>query len=331
MLKNLTDIRLHLALICSVLFTWIVIGENSAVSIVKTFFVVFLFVFSTVEINFFVAKNAIRKTGVSWVLFLLSYCTLTFLLVLLFAKSVPFLLEEGRVMIDVVKTYFLIFLVFIVMIGLFLSFYVIFQKKYRSAGSLIDDKQIYLQQSFNALKSQNVIEFLKEALEQTKYLIVSDSSVAVIQLEKLTTILRHLLQNRDEKFVQLNKELEIVKEYCELAEIHLDKEIDLHVQVAKEFLTTNVPPLVFQMILDHQFLFYKSDQANLLEIEVYIENRNFVVIKTSLPSKEMAKDLSNDRFINNLKERYRLYNDAADVSILSTSEFHFVKVPLLLN
>lgn len=328
-LKSLTNIRLYLVLLSSVLLTWIVIGEDSILSVVKTFFIVFLFVFSTVELNFLVAKNAVRKSGVSWVLFLAAFCVISFLIGLLFTEATPLLFEEGKALVKAVGSYSFLFIVFFCMVGLFLAFYVIFQKKYRSEELLINDKQVYLQQSFNALKSQNVIEFLKDALEQTKKLIVSDSAVAVLQLEKLTTILRHLLQNRDKRFVQLNKELDIVEEYCKLAEIHLDKEIDLLVQVDKEFFDTMVPPLVFQMILDHQFLFYKNDKAKLLEIEVYVENRNFVVIKTSLPSKKMAKDQSNDRFINNLKARYQLYNDAADVSILSTSEFHFVKVPLL--
>lgn len=213
--------------------------------------------------------------------------------------------------------------------GLFLSTYIIFNKKNWVRTSLISEKQQFLQQSFNALKSQNVIEFLKEALESTKKLIQENPNRAVVQLEKLTTILRHLLQSRDQRFVKLGSELEIVNEYCELAEIQIGKPVKMVVDVAKGFFETQVPPLIFQMILDHQFLTFKKDRLSSLDIEVYVENKNFVVVKTSLPLDELSIEDSDDRFINNLRERYKLYTNAADVSILSTSTHHFVKVPLI--
>ena len=109
--------------------------------------------------------------------------------------------------------------------------------------------------------------------------------MAVRQIEKLTAILRYLLQSRDEKFVQLGAEIRNVKAYCELAEIQLNKTVSLTVNISEQFYTTQIPPLVFQMVLDQQFkLFCEKDQS-VLSIEVYVENAKFVVVKTSLPLK----------------------------------------------
>ncbi|MBL57654.1 MAG: hypothetical protein CMP61_10720 [Flavobacteriales bacterium] len=193
---------------------------------------------------------------------------------------------------------------------------------------LMDQKYVYLQHTFNALKSQNVIEFLKNSLNQTEELIKQKPRLAVQQIEKLTAILRYLLQSRDEKFVQLGAEIRNVKAYCELTEIQLNKTVSLTVNISEQFYTTQIPPLVFQMVLDQQFkLFARKDQS-VLSIEVYVENAKFVVVKTSLPLEEENR-FKNDRFINNLKQRYQLYNKASGVSELSTTSEYFVKFPLV--
>ena len=116
-------------------------------------------------------------------------------------------------------------------------------------------------------------------------------------------------------------------EYCSLAELQMEKQVKLLIEVDHEFLDTKVPPLVFQLILEYQFLTFKNNQSKIIQIEVYIENQKFIVVKTSLPNNTR----NNDQFIQNLKERYRLHNNSADISILSTSEYHFVKLPLLTH
>ena len=112
-----------------------------------------------------------------------------------------------------------------------------------------------------------------------------------------------------------------------MAELQIGKKVILSTEVGREFVNTKVPPLVFQLILERQFLTFKYNHSKLIEIEIYIENDKFIVIKTNLP--DIKKN--NDLFIQNLKERYRLYNNSADISILSTSEYHFVKLPLLIQ
>lgn len=328
MLKSLTSIRVILVAVLSVVSSWIVLFNVHESKLKFTIFA-FIYMYILVESNFFLAEKAVKKKGVSWRLFFVSYLIIVLLLTLLFSFPLKMVFANSSVLIDNLHQNLFVLLTMIIGIGLFLSTYIIFNKKNWVRSSLISEKQQFLQQSFNALKSQNVIEFLKEALQSTKYLISQDPDRAVVQLEKLTTILRHLLQSRDLRFIKLGRELEIVKEYCELAEIQIGKPVQLDIDVAKEFNETQVPPLIFQMILDHQFLTFKGDVSKELSIEVYVENKNFVVVKTSLPIDQLSLQQSDDRFMNNLRERYRLYTNAADVSILSTSTHHFVKVPLI--
>ena len=84
------------------------------------------------------------------------------------------------------------------------------------------------------------------------------------------------------------------------------------------------------MVLDNQFKNYDCASGIGLKIEVYIENGKFVVVKTSNPP-SLKNNVKNERFINNLKQRYQLYNKASGVSELSTADEYFVKLPLVIG
>jgi len=218
----------------------------------------------------------------------------------------------------------------ILAIGLFQSLNYWLLKNNKERSRLLNQKQVYLQHSFNAIKSQNVIEFLKDALINTVGLIKKDPNLAVVQIEKLTSILRYLLQSRDQRFVKLGAELQNAQEYCELAEIQLSNKVNLSLNITEDFNHTNIPPLVFQMVLDNQFKNFAGSEKKELNIEVYIENKKFVVVKTSLPP-SFENNFKNQQFINNLKQRYQLYNKASGVSELSTANDYFVKFPLVIG
>lgn len=326
MFKNLTSIRITATFIVSLLTSSVLLfNTNYDVGIVSIS--VFAFLFIIVEFNFFLAEKAVSYKSISWRLFFATYISTVILLALLILKSIDLFNIEISLIILNIKNQIFLFLTLLIGIGMMISTYIIYKKKHFVEQQLILEKKAFLQFSFNALKAQNLISFLKESLEITKELIAKNPKDAVKQLEKLTSILRHLLQTRDQQFVSLRRELEISIEYCSLAELQIDKKVKLLIEVDRKFLDTKVPPLVFQLILEHQFLTFKNNESKTIKIEVYIENKKFIVIKTSLP--DIARN--NDQFIQNLKERYRLYNNSADISILSTSEHHFVKLPLLTH
>ena len=324
MFKNLTSIRITATFIVSLLTSSVLLfNTNYGVGIVSIS--VFAFLFIIVEFNFFLAEKAVSNKRISWRLLIASYITTAILLALLILRGIDFFNIKISLIILNIKNQVFLFLTLLIGIGMMISTYIIFKKKHFVEQQLILEKKDFLQFSFNALKSQNLISFLKESLEITKLLIAKNPKDAVKQLEKLTSILRHLLQTRDQQFVSLRRELEISVEYCSLAELQIEKQVKLLIQVDREFLDTKVPPLVFQLILEHQFHTFKKNQSKTIEINVYIENQKFIVVKTSLP--DIIKN--NDQFIQNLKERYLLYNNSADISTLSTSEHNFVKLPLL--
>jgi len=323
MLKNLITTKFALVLILSIGLTFVtrLVGPNF--SFLAIYIVAFSFCLVLMETGLFFVKFLVKKSAPYFFVFCLLISGLGYSFFLIITQIVTF--ESNQK--NQIQLYFLIVLL---IIGIFQAVYFWLIKNSQERMRLINVKQSYLQHSFNALKSQNVIEFLQEALKNTIYLIRKDPNLAVSQIEKLTSILRHLLQSRDERFVKLGAELNNAKEYCELAEIHLNNKVNLRINITSDFNETKIPPLVFQMVLDNQIKKFVSSNEKELNIEVYVENKKFVVVKTSFLD-SFKNNSKNQQFINNLKQRYQLYNKASGVSELSTADDYFVKFPLVIS
>ena len=320
MLKSLTSIRFFVVFLLSVICSFGIQVLDLPIDLFYAWLISFFFLVLLMEIGRLIVNQVVKKEQGTFIIFGFSYLVFSFVLA---SVLISFLTLEQ----DVLKKIQLYLGLMVLTIGVFQGVYFWIRKNAQERLRLVKEKQRYLQHSFNALKSQNVIEFLQESLSNTAELIHKDEEKALIQIEKLTSILRYLLQSRDERFVKLGDELSNVKEYCELAEIQFDNKVELSINISDGFYNTQIPPLVFQLILDNQFKVFASRNEPVLKIEVYIENNKFVVVKTSLP---MVENVSkNEKFINNLKQRYQLYNKASGVSELSTNSEYFVKFPLV--
>ena len=327
MLKSLTSVRFLVVLILSVLLTSGAIIISVRIAVFYIWLFAFLFCLSTMRIGRILVKQVVKSKYWTFFNFCISYTVAGFVFGFIVCRFLEFSLNFSETTLVEIQ---LVLGGVIFITGVFQSVCFCLRQNANIQQILTQEKQNYLQQNFNALKSQNVIEFLQESLINTIDLIKKDQTIAMVQVEKLTSILRYLLQSRDEKFVRLGAELKNVKEYCELAEIHLNQKIELLLNLSEDFYKTHIPPLVFQMVLDNQFKNYNCASEIGLKIEVYIENGKFVVVKTSNPP-SLKNNVKNDRFINNLKQRYQLYNRASGVSELSTADEYFVKLPLMIG
>jgi LytS/YehU family sensor histidine kinase len=325
--KSLALVRVLVVLFLSVLVVLggIIVGVGTAIFYMWLF--AFLFCLSIMEIGQVFVNKVVKNKYGTFLVFCFFYAVAGFVFGSIVVRFLEVYLNLSNSIIVEVQ----VGLGSVILItGVFQGVCFWIRKNSNIRQILTQEKQNYLQHSFNALKSQNVIEFLQESLINTIDLIKKDQTIAMVQIEKLTSILRYLLQSRDEKFVRLGAELKNVKEYCELAEIHLNQKIELLLNLSEDFHQTHIPPLVFQMVLDNQFKNYDCASGIRLKIEVYIENGKFVVVKTSNPP-VLKNNVKNERFINNLKQRYQLYNKASGVSELSTADEYFVKLPLVIG
>ena len=323
MLKSLITTKFALVLILSVGLSFGSKLIEPDFSFLVVYFVAFSFCFGLMEIGLLSIRFLVKKSDPYFFVFYFLFLGLGYSFLLIITQLVGF---DGDQKNQVQLYLWIVFLI----IGIFQAVYFWLIKNSQESNRLIIEKQSYLQHSFNALKSQNVIEFLQEALKNTIDLIQRDPDLAVSQIEKLTSILRHLLQSRDERFVKLGAELNNAKEYCELAEIHLNNNVNLTINITSDFNETKIPPLVFQMVLDNQIKKFALSKEKELNIEVYVENKKFVVVKTSFLT-SFKNNSKNQQFINNLKQRYQLYNKASGVSELSTADDYFVKFPLVIS
>lgn len=322
MIKSLTGIRLLLAFCITVLLYNLQEGNHFVLTNLIVWFFIFLTSLLLLEIGRLITNLVIKKSSVSFGFFGLSYSIILFIFLMVGVDALP---RFGVATSDKLP-----FVYIALCLIIYQSIYFWLRRNHFQQLNLLKQKQRYLQYSFNALKSQSVISFLQKSLDLIALSIEKNPQLAVVQIEKLTTILRYLLQSRDEKFVQLGAELQNVKNYCELTELQTHKSIQLKINVITAFHKTLIPPLVFQLVLDKQFQSLQNSNGDALNIEVYIENNKFVVVKTSNPHSFDFK-VKGEHFINNLKQRYQLYNKASGVSELTTNENYLVKFPLVAS
>lgn len=322
-MKSLTSIRFLLILLFSTV-TFLVFNSvrtDIEGALLKATLIVGPFVVFSELGRLAVVKLTKNEKG-SFLIFLVFLVVIAFLL-----KVITFNLINQRFTIFP-NNGFLFFIPGYCAISAFLILFFWIKKNTDETVRLLSSKQAYLQHSFNALKSQSVIQFLQESLNVSAKTIDRAPNEALVQIEKLTMILRYLLQSRDERFVRLGAEIKNAVLYCELVELQFKKNVHLNVNIPDEFHKTQIPPLVFQLVLENQIKQLNKQEEAFFEIEVYIENNKFVVVKTNAKESIILKSRS-EQFLNNLKQRYQLYNKASGVAVSSTKTNYFIKFPLV--
>lgn len=323
MIKSLTGIRLLLVFIVSIVTVLAIdgfVGKPLEILANLSFIFVPFLVYS--EVGRVVVGQLAKKQKVSFLGIVLALVVIAFLIKIFlfnYLNAKYLIVQPGKVKF---------FAIGVVTISTYLILFFWVKKNNNESVNLLKSKQTYLQHSFNALKSQNVIAFLQESLNISAKTIDRDPKDALLQIEKLTMILRYLLQSRDERFVKLGAEIKNASLYCELVELQLKKHVNLQFNIPAEFNNTQVPPLVFQLVLENQIKQLNLQNEATFEIEVYIENNKFVVVKTNA-RKTGAVSVQTNQFLNNLKQQYQLYNKAAGVAVLATKSNYLVKFPLV--
>jgi LytS/YehU family sensor histidine kinase len=118
---------------------------------------------------------------------------------------------------------------------------------------------------FNSLNSINMFILENNKLQASEY------------LSKFSRLVRLILQNSQESFIPLERELEALQLYLELESLRFDNKFEHKISVETGIDTTvmKVPPLVIQPYAENAIwhgLMHKKDKGH-LEIALYLEER----------------------------------------------------------
>ena len=207
--------------------------------------------------------------------------------------------------------------------GLFF-FYVMWAEAVDNMKKLREEKLIF---QYETLKSQVNPHFLFNSLNSLSSLIRKDPDLSEQFIQKLSSVYRYILDNREKELVPLATELEFVNNYFYLQKIRDEDKIILKNEL-KETEKMEVLPVSLQLLVENALKHNAATRKQPLEITIHSEGLDKLVVRNNLQKKMQLND-SSKIGLKNLSERSRLILKR-EIEIQETEDEFVVKIPVKL-
>lgn len=212
-------------------------------------------------------------------------------------------------------------LILLLIAGYFMFKYI---KQQRFANNLLALKSLRSQMNphfiFNALNSVN------------SFIALNDERMANRYLSDFAILMRAVLENSEEDFIPLEKEIELLKMYTKLEHFRFKDKFDYNIIIDEkvDVEAYQIPPMLLQPYIENAVwhgLRYKKDKGY-LEIKIVYKTENEILIivaddgigrKRSKELKTTNQKKQNSKGMNNIKKRVsilnQMYHDKISVDI----------------
>jgi len=158
------------------------------------------------------------------------------------------------------------------------------------------------------LTSQLQPHFLFNTLNSISSLIEIDPKSARDTIADLSDFLREILYNSEEKFIPLQKELEVLEYYLNIVKMRFSDHLIIEEYIDPRLMQRKIPAIIIQPIIENSIKYgYSYDHTKLtIKISAYCEN-NFLVFKVENNGKLLTENfrtlLTKGVGLSNLNER----------------------------
>ncbi len=225
---------------------------------------------------------------------------LYFALLHLFFFLYPKLVGESMVSEEQGLTYFVYFIVAIIIIFIarILRYQMSLKEKLIEQEAL---KQQSLQNELMALKNQVNPHFLFNSLNSLSAL-VKDNKNATIFINKLSSMYRYILQSSEQDLIPLEEELLFLNNYIHLIKTRYRNRFNITYNIHEKWLKKEVPVLALQLLVENAIKHNEISEENPLQVNIYSEDE-FIIIENEIrPRKSLASGTGNG--LSNLNKRY---------------------------
>ena len=164
-----------------------------------------------------------------------------------------------------------------------------------------------LQADLTQLRYQLQPHFFFNALNNIYSLIAFDPQKAQQSVHSLSKLMRHFMQNIDQKQISLAEEVDFLQQYISLMQLRLTDKTTVRVDFPKEVPQLTIAPLLFISLVENAFKHgVSATEATELSFSLRVE-KNKVLFRsenTIIPKQESL--YSSGIGIDNLKKRLRL-------------------------
>jgi len=190
------------------------------------------------------------------------------------------------------------------------TFYLLAHKFYRNQQKLLKINEQKKVNELAVLKHQLNPHFLFNTLNNLYSLTISKSEKAPEMIEKLSDILDYVLYRSGDKFVHLQKEVQLIDNYLLLEKIRYGNRVDIHFD-KKINHNVKIAPLLLLTFIENAFKHGVSQELDKATIDILIQtNTNSVefYVNNSKPKQENRNDIkeSNGIGLKNAKKQLEL-------------------------
>lgn len=111
--------------------------------------------------------------------------------------------------------------------------------------------QLTTRAELEAIKAKLNPHFLFNALNSIASLIPTDPKLAELMIEKLSTLLRYVMDKSNTDFVALREELEITGDYLEIEKIRLGPRLQYNIEVTDRIKEVLIPGMLLQPLVEN--------------------------------------------------------------------------------
>ncbi|MCX6123012.1 MAG: histidine kinase [Ignavibacteriales bacterium] len=201
-------------------------------------------------------------------------------------------------------------------------FYILWRQSILREQKLREENLIFQNQT---LKDQINPHFLFNSLNTLSSLVTTQTEIAELFINRLSSIYRYILENSPKDKIPLQSELTFINDYFYLYKIRDEDKIQLTIDI-KDADKFEILPVSLQLLIENAIKHNMATRENPLIIIIYLEDQ-YVVVKNNL--QKMATQLKSTKTgLKNLGERIRLMT-GKELVIEETKTDYLVKVPLI--
>ena len=200
-------------------------------------------------------------------------------------------------------------------------FYILWQKSVKKEQKLIEEN---LKHRYNTLKSQVNPHFLFNSLNTLSELVYVDPKKADSYIQTLSGVYRYVLENEETELIDLEKEIEFVKQYFSLQQVRDEGKISLEIAI-DDYNRIKIIPVSLQLLIENALKHNSMSIEKPLKIKIFLKDA-YIVVANSLQKKSILAH-STQIGLSNLKERTKIIMDK-DLEIYSENDSFTVKLPI---
>jgi LytS/YehU family sensor histidine kinase len=183
-----------------------------------------------------------------------------------------------------------------------------------------------LELQFESLKSQISPHYLFNCLNTISSLLYKDSRIAEEFIRRMADTYVYVVANQKNKLVPLSEEVAFVKAYCFLLQVRFEQHLILEINVPANLMSTKIPPLALQMLVENAIKHNLISRENTLMIYIAARDNTYLTI-TNNKTHPIATATGFSVGLTNIKERYKFFTEQE--IIIQNAEKFSVALPIL--